>query len=606
MDKIVIIDLGGQYCHLIARRIRDLGVYAEIKDENYIPKDKKIKGLILSGGPNSVIEPGAPTVQKEIFELDIPVLGICYGHQLMAHLLEGKVESGTIKEYGIAKINILDNNGIFQNLDQQQTVWMSHGDSIKTLPSGFHIIATSEECKVAAMGNPKKKQYGVQFHPEVTHTPNGYQMLSNFLDICKCNRTWKIENFIADKMAEIQITTKNKKILFLVSGGVDSTVAFSLATRTLGQKAIHGLHIDNGLMRMNETKMVKEALQKLRFNNLQVVNASKEFLKALRGIADPEEKRKVIGEEFINIFQRELAKLPLSDGEWLLGQGTIYPDTIESQGTRHSDLIKTHHNRVEIIQQMIEEGKVFEPIAQLYKDEVRELGLKLGLPPDLIFRHPFPGPGLGVRCLCIDKSETIPNLKVIQKKINNVCLEFGFSGIILPIRSVGVQGDARTYKYPAMIYGGEKDWNLIEMVSTAITNRVPEINRVVLLLNTPQPLLSDLTVRENKFITEERLNLLRECDYQVTKRLNQYNKLPEISNIWQNPIVLLPLGLRSSNQTESIVLRPVYSKEAMTAQFARVPFVVVEEIVKDLQKLESIDLILYDVTHKPPGTIEWE
>ncbi|MFX1538075.1 MAG: glutamine-hydrolyzing GMP synthase, partial [Promethearchaeota archaeon] len=524
MDKIVIIDLGGQYCHLIARRIRDLGVYAEIKNENYIPKDEEIKGLILSGGPNSVFEPGAPTVQKEIFELNIPVLGICYGHQLMAHLLEGKVKIGTVKEYGIAKINILDNNGIFQDLDQQQTVWMSHGDSITTLPLDFHITATSQECKVAAMGNPKKHQYGVQFHPEVTHTPHGDQMLSNFLDICKCNRTWKIENFIADKMAEIQKTTKNKRILFLVSGGVDSTVAFSLATKTLGQEAIYGLHIDNGLMRMNETKMVKEALQNLKFNNLQVVNASKEFLKALKGIADPEEKRKVIGEEFINIFQRELAKLPLSNEEWLLGQGTIYPDTIESQGTRHSDLIKTHHNRVEIIQQMIEEGKVFEPIAQLYKDEVRELGLKLGLPTDLVFRHPFPGPGLGVRCLCIDKSETIPNLKVVQKKINSVCSEFGFSGIMLPIKSVGVQGDARTYKHPAMIYGGEKDWNLIERVSTAITNRLPEINRVVWLLNTPQPLLSELTIRENKFITEERLNLLRKCDYQVTKRLNQYKK----------------------------------------------------------------------------------
>ncbi|MFX1251590.1 MAG: glutamine-hydrolyzing GMP synthase [Promethearchaeota archaeon] len=606
MDKIVIIDLGGQYCHLIARRIRDLGVYAEIKDENYIPRDKETKGIILSGGPDSVIEPDAPSVQKEIFELNIPVLGICYGHQLMAQLLEGEVESGPIKEYGIAKINILDSNGIFQDLDQQQTVWMSHGDSITNLPSDFHIIATSEECQVAAMGNPKKHQYGVQFHPEVTHTPNGYQMLSNFLDICKCERTWKIENFIADKMAEIQNTTKNKKILFLVSGGVDSTVAFSLATKTLGQEAIHGLHIDNGLMRMNETKMVKEALQNLKFNNLKVVNASKEFLKALKGIADPEEKRKVIGEEFINIFQRELAKLPLSDGEWLLGQGTIYPDTIESQGTRHSDLIKTHHNRVEIIQQMIEEGKVFEPIAQLYKDEVRELGLKLGLPTDLIFRHPFPGPGLGVRCLCIDKPEIIPNYKVVQEKINNICLEFGFSGTILPIRSVGVQGDARTYKHPAMIYGGEKDWDLIERVSTAITNRVPEINRVVLLLNTPHSLLSELAIRENKFITEERLNLLRECDYQVTKCLNQHKQLPEISNIWQNPIVLLPLGLGSSNQTESIVLRPVYSREAMTAQFARLPFVVVEEIVKDLQKLESIDLILYDVTHKPPGTIEWE
>ncbi|MFX0091715.1 MAG: glutamine-hydrolyzing GMP synthase [Candidatus Hodarchaeota archaeon] len=606
MDRIVIIDLGGQYCHLIARRIRDLGVYTEIKDENYLPKDKGVKGIIISGGPSSVIEPNAPTVQKELFELDIPVLGICYGHQLMAHLLGGKVEKGTIEEYGIAKTKILVDHHIFQNLKQYQTIWMSHGDSITDLPQDFQIFATSDECKVVAMGNLKKRLYGVQFHPEVTHTPCGNQILSNFLDICQCNRTWKIENFISDKIREIQKTVKNKNILFLVSGGVDSTVAFSLVTKALGGESVYGLHIDNGLMRLNETKIVEAALRSLDFSNLKVVDASKDFLEALEEIADPEEKRQIIGEKFINIFQRELGKLPLSDENWLLGQGTIYPDTIESQGTRHADLIKTHHNRVKVIQQMVIEGKVFEPISQLYKDEVREVGLKLGLPEELVFRHPFPGPGLGVRCLCVRKSGTIPNYKDIQNQLNRICSEFGFSGLILPIKSVGVQGDSRTYKHPAMIYGGKKDWKIIEKLSTTITNRISEINRVVWLLNVPQTPLSTLKIRQNSFLSRNRLNLLRECDYRVVNRLDQYKELPEVSQIWQNPVVLLPLGFRSFNRTESVVIRPVYSKEAMTAQFAPLPFVVLEEIVQDLQKLESVDLVLYDVTHKPPGTIEWE
>ncbi|MFC1691181.1 glutamine-hydrolyzing GMP synthase [Nanoarchaeota archaeon] len=597
MDKILVMDFGGQYAHLIANRIRRLNVYSEIV-HNDISIDElqkpEIKGIILSGGPTSVFDDNAPKPDKKLFQLDKPILGLCYGQQLMAHELNGKVESGKKREYGSARIDIKNKNDLFQGLNDSETVWMSHGDNVEEIPKGFEILASTADCPVAGMGNGK--YFGLQFHPEVTHTPNGMKILENFVNICKAKKEWTMKNFANEKIEEIKKQANEKNVFLLVSGGVDSTVGFVLLNKALGAERVHGLHIDNGFMRKDESILVKESLA--HYPNLHIYDASDEFLDSVKDVYDPEEKRKIIGKKFVEVAHEQLKNLKLDPNKWILGQGTIYPDTIESAGTKHAALIKTHHNRVEEIQKLIEEGKVIEPINQLYKDEVRALGRELGIKDELIDRHPFPGPGLAVRCLCAEKEDEVENKEELEKGISKIIKE-NLSFVILPLKSVGVQGDNRTYAHPCVIVGDAK-WDELEEISTNITNKFKDINRVIKLIRLKGGIKRDNIKIKKAYLTEDRLDLLREADSIVNKIINEKNLL---NKIWQFPVVLIPLQLSDG---ESIVLRPVYSQEAMTAKFADIDIKIVEEMADKILELDGIDAVFYDITHKPPGTIEWE
>lgn len=580
MEKVIILDFGGQYAHLIANRVRRLGVYSEIHDNDTdISSIQDVKGIILSGGPDSVYDKGSPQARKDLFDTKIPILGLCYGHQIIATYYGGKVASGKTKEYGIAKLSIKESS-IFKGLNKYEQVWMSHGDTVSEIPKGFSNIGSTEDCENAAMQNQELNRYGFQFHPEVTHTTNGMKILSNFIfNICKCEKNWNPKDYTNKIIQEIQKKVNSNKVFMLVSGGVDSTVAFTLLNKAIGENNVYGLFIDNGLLRKYERELVDSSIKKLGYKNFHTHDASELFISRLKDVYDPEKKRKIIGDTFIDVQKQVLDELKLNPDEWLLGQGTIYPDTIETKGTKNSDLIKTHHNRVPQIQKMIEEGKIIEPFSQLYKDEVREVGEELGLSKELVWRHPFPGPGLGVRCLCSDSE-----LKSFQ--IN------GYETIA--IKSVGVQGDARTYRHPAIIKD-KKSWEELGELSTKITNENKEINRVILLIKSK----TDIFNTKKAYITKERLDKLRDADkiaMDTIKEKNLFNK------IWQMPTVLAPIG----DSGESIILRPVYSKEAMTAEFAKIDMKIVKDMAKMILKIEGIDAVFYDITNKPPGTIEWE
>ena len=595
---IVVLDFGGQYAHLIANRVRRLRVYSEIK-----PPDVDAKalegacGVILSGGPASVYDPDAPAFNAEALRLGLPVLGLCYGHQLLCQQLGGEVAPGATKEFGSAVLTVRSRSGVLEGLAGQETVWMSHGDAVRRLPDGFEVLGSTPDCPTAAAGDPVRRIYGLQFHPEVAHTPSGMRILDNFLTLCGCPRAWTMENYARTAMEEVRAQVGDRNVFLLVSGGVDSAVAFVLLNRALGEDRVLGLHIDNGFMRKRETALVREALLEQGFRNLRVVDASEAFLLDTEGLADPEAKRKAIGATFLRVKDRVLADLRLDPEAYLLGQGTLYPDTIESGGTRHAAVIKTHHNRIDLIEALIAEGKVVEPLAQLYKDEVRELGEALGLPKRLVRRHPFPGPGLAVRALCARGDERFEGLEEAQRQVEEIAARYGLKARILPLRSVGVQGDFRTYAHPAALWG-EAGWWELERVSTEITNRVRAVNRTVYLIAP-----GDLPALRPKraFLSRPRLDLLREADEVAMTALEAHGLMDAVS---QMPTVLVPLS--SDGQREAVVLRPVCTPDFMTARFAELPRPVVDEIAGRILALGGVDAVLYDVTHKPPGTIEWE
>ncbi len=600
MDKIAVLDFGGQYAHLIANRIRRLGVYSEILDGATNSKNlTSYKGIILSGGPASVSAKDSVKCDSGIFDLGIPILGICYGHQLIAHALGGTVDKGKVREYGSASVNFSEKKEIFNGVSDTENVWMSHFDQVIKEPEGFKILASTSDCPIAAMANYERKIFSVQFHPEVTHTPCGKLILENFINLTGAKRQWNIDKYIDDITGEIKNKTLNKKVFLLISGGVDSTVAFLLLAKALGQDKIYGLFVDTGFMRMNERKQVEEALKKVGIENLHIYDATEEYFTALEGIYAPEEKRKIIGDLFLDIQQKVSDKLNLNPKEWVLAQGTIYPDTIETGGTKHADKIKTHHNRVEKMQKLIDAGKVIEPLAQLYKDEVRLVGIRLGLSDEIVLRHPFPGPGLAVRCLCTEKADYSDDYISLEEKINKITSIEGLKAKILPVKSVGVQGDERTYKHPVVVYGKPVPLSQLNTLSTQLTNQFSEINRVVFGL---QPDNFDLLTVSNSYLTKGRISLLQEAD----KIVMDYIKEAKIDKeIWQFPTVLIPLSVGSQNG-ESVVLRPVCSEEAMTANFYPMKENNLNELVKRLSSLKGISGIFYDITNKPPGTIEWE
>lgn len=584
MPQITVLDTGGQYTHLIARRVRELGVYADVQ-----PSDtpaallKGRKGIIISGGPGSVYAADTPNIDAELPKSEIPILGICYGHQLLAHHLGGKVERGQRGEYGIAHLTVSCEDDLWNGLSGSQ-IWMSHFDSVSAVPEGFRVTASTENSGIAAMSDPVRKLYGIQFHPEVVHTHAGQRILENFVfGICDARPDWDISKRVPLVEEQICSTVRERSVFFFVSGGVDSTVAYTLCLRALGPDRVFGIYVDTGLMRLDETAFVRGVFQELGAENFVVERAEEEFLLALDGMTDPEAKRKAIGEQFVRVQERILATEQFLNGRWILGQGTIYPDTIESGGTAKSDLIKTHHNRVAGIQALMESGRIIEPLTAFYKDEVREIGRELGVPEKFLSRHPFPGPGLAIRCLCADRASPV---------------EAAVGGFLLPVRSVGVQGDERSYRKTFAIDHKPTQAD-IEKTAPAVTNSRSDVNRVVAVCGTNAK-IADFAVFPAT-ITKARLAMLREADSIVRKFCLQ-SGFEDM--VWQFPVVLIPVGV--STARESVVLRPINSLDGMTADVVLMEPAPLEQLTKQLLALPNIAAVFYDLTHKPPGTIEWE
>jgi len=595
VGTIAVIDFGGQYTHLIARRVRNLNLFSRIyQPEQFEPgKDSDVVGVILSGGPRSVTSEQAYSVFFTPSRLGMPILGICYGHQLIASMEGGEVRSGGAREYGVANVKCDCDSLLFHGLEPDQTVWMSHGDHVDAVPPGYRITASSDELRIAAYESADGRVFGLQFHPEVTHTANGLTVLDNFLSACVDHRPWNARSMTEQIVRRIRDEAGESRIFLLVSGGVDSLVALKLCIDALGEDRVISLHVDNGLMRLGESAQIMDYLADLGFRNLHIANASGLFLEQLAGVAEPEAKRKVIGRLFVEVLNSRLADLELGD-DWKLVQGTIYPDTIESGGTDKAAVIKTHHNRVAEIERMIEEGRVIEPLKDLYKDEVRILGEHLGLPEHLLNRHPFPGPGLGIRVLCSDGSGDEPP----EEGLASLLADYGLEGCTLPVRSVGVQGDARTYHHPAVVWfapGVAPGWNVLTSCAARVINRLKTVNRAVF---SRRPVERGELSLGKQYATKETLDLLRQVDAVVRRHTDS---IPEI---WQAPVVILPLFDHAGNR--AFVLRPICSRDAMTADVYAMDFGALDQLITELEEIPGVGPILYDLTTKPPGTIEWE
>ncbi|MGC8759894.1 MAG: glutamine-hydrolyzing GMP synthase [Bryobacteraceae bacterium] len=583
--QIVVLDTGGQYCHLIARKVRELGVYSEIRpSETPAAALRGVRGIIISGGPASVYEPGAPQVDPEIFRLGIPVLGLCYGHQTIAWHLGGEVQRGDKGEYGLAWLETLRPDALFEGAEGRQQIWMSHRDTVTRVPPGFEVLGATETCPVAAMGDPVRRIYGIQFHPEVVHTVNGRRILANFLfPICGCQPDWSPREQSARIQEEIRRVAAGRNVFFFVSGGVDSTVAFTLCLRALGADRVRALYVDTGLMRAGETEFVRNVFESLGRGVFAVEDASARFLAALEGVRDPEQKRRIIGGLFVEVQEEILSSGHYLEGEWILGQGTIYPDTIESGGTAKADVIKTHHNRVSGIQRLIAENRIVEPLHSLYKDEVRELGRELGLPEELLERHPFPGPGLAIRCLCEDAARPVERLA---------------EGWLAPLHSVGVQGDSRSYR-PVLIVDDPPATPGLHEKAAELINRNAAINRAIVPAASHAPVSALAT--SPAALCRTRLERLRRADAIVREITHRSGFDREV---WQFPVILVPLG--TPERPDSVVLRPVHSVDGMTARAVPVPAPLLDEICRRLLAEKGVCAVFLDLTHKPPGTIEWE
>ncbi|MCW4022613.1 MAG: glutamine-hydrolyzing GMP synthase [Candidatus Bathyarchaeota archaeon] len=497
-DAILVLDFGGQYCNLIARRIREHKVYSEIVPCDITPQEidelnqtMNVKGLILSGGPWSVYEKDAPKFDPELLNLDIPVLGLCYGHQMIAFFSNGKVKAGTTKEYGIAYVTIDKPVGILRDLNKQEKVWMSHGDTVYDLPEDYEMIAYTKSCPIAAYHHKTKQIYGLQWHPEVVHTEHGMQMLKNFIfEVCKCEPNWKAESLVDKAVKEIQETVGKGTAIIGLSGGIDSSVATFMAAKAIGERLL-AIYVDHGFMREGETEYVESTFKKHGVNII-AIRAKDRFMKRLGGIVDPETKRKIIGEEFIRVFEEAAKKI---SADYLI-QGTIYPDRIESGFRKHSDTIKTHHN-VGGLPDDIEFKAIIEPLRDLYKDEVREVAKIMGLPDELVHRQPFPGPGIAVRVMGELTEEKVEVARKADKIVTDEIEVAGlgtklwqYFAVLTQTKSTGVKGDSRAYGYTiavriveskeAMTAGFARiSYDILERISTRITNELPKVTRVV-------------------------------------------------------------------------------------------------------------------------------
>lgn len=508
MDRIVVIDFGGQYTQLIARRIREIGVFSEV-----LPHDVSIErlegasGIILSGGPMSVNDEGALTCDRRLVDLKVPVLGICYGMQLLNLLLGGTVRGGALGEYGPARLVLEENDPLFSGVTDTR-VWMSHGDSLETIAPDFVIAGRSADGLPAAVRHAHRPIWGIQFHPEVTHTRQGQRILENFVELTGAARDWDVA-YCADRMIDyVRATVGSAPVVCLVSGGVDSTVAAAVLARALPKEQVSYIHIDNGLMRRHESAAVVEALGRLGIGQIDILDASETFLDALKGVTDPEQKRHIIGDAFVQVLDETLAKLERDLGRPFLCQGTLYTDLIESgRGVgKVAAVIKTHHNvSSPRIAAWRAEGRIVEPNHEIFKDEVREVGRALGLPAELIGRHPFPGPGLGIRILGEVTRERLETLRQADeifieelRKADLYDRVWQAFAVLLPIQTVGVMGDGRTYRHALALRavdskdGMTADWSplpyeFLARVSSRIVNEVRAINRVVLDITSKPP-----------------------------------------------------------------------------------------------------------------------
>jgi GMP synthase (glutamine-hydrolysing) len=666
-EKIVVLDFGSQYAHLIAKRFRLMGFYSEIAlPSSPLEALAGARGIVLSGGPSSVYEENIPAFNADILSLDVPILGLCYGHQLMAQELGGKVENAAVGEFGIAHLLRRTADGapcpaspLFEGIDFPAQVWMSHQDAVTAPAPGFEVIATTKDCPFAGLQNLSKKRFSLQCHVEVKDTPDGDRILANFAHICGMAKNWSQDRVLEVILEEIKATAdgrepadwvgtagsgpalrdgRKRKVLLFLSGGVDSTVAFALLNKALGQDRVLGLHIDNGFMRKNESAVIAERYREFGFTNFIVEDASETFLKAVAGETDPQKKRKAVGETFITVRNEVVARLKLDEAEWLLGQGTLYPDIIESGGTKNAEVIKTHHNRVDGIQALIARGLIIEPLKDLYKDEVRSIGKKIGLSDPLVYRHPFPGPGLSINVLCSDGS--FPDRDAFERagreiaktdlsRVITACEppapgEASTSrdpstphiattphkpellGIdVLPVKSVGVQGDFRTYRFPAVLsfnnlFARFPSWAELERASSLITNSSKDVNRTVLKLWAAPGTEGKLALREG-YCDRARLDQTREADAIVLEEMKWsgwYHK------VFQHLTINLPYATAAGRT--SIVLRPVVSEDVMTARFAHLDIAVLGRIVDRIAGLGFVDAIYYDITNKPPATFGWE
>lgn len=623
-EKIVVLDFGSQYAHLIAKRFRMLGYYSEIALPSAdVSTFENVKGIVFSGGPSSVYDEKVPEFNSKILDLEVPILGLCYGHYIVQQGYNGKIGKADVGEFGFSSLELNDSVKcpLFNGIDKVQQVWMSHQDGVFELGEGFETVGSTKDCKYAATQNLSKKRFSLQFHCEVKDTPCGNQIFENFAQYCGMAQNWDQDTILQVILEQIKTQAEGKNVLLFLSGGVDSTITFALLNKALGQNRVLGLHIDNGFMRKNESKNVDIAYRKFGFENFIVEDASESFLKAIAGLTDPQKKRMAVGENFITVRNEVVAKQHLDENNWLLAQGTLYPDIIESGGTKNSHTIKTHHNRVQGIQDLIEKGLIIEPIRDLYKDEVRVIGKKLGLDDELVMRHPFPGPGLSINVLCNDgeswSSKDDEELAGAKKELDEIKIDMfcanctaDLKRTVLPVRSVGVQGDFRTYRFPALLtfkdegngfyhFPGKRE--KIEECSSTITNAAKYINRTCIKLY-QKPSVKDEALKLQKgFCDRRRLDQLREVDNIVLTELHKsgwYNK------IFQHLTIDLPYA--SSEDKATFVLRPVISEDVMTARFAMLPQDLLSTIVHKIAELDFVDALYFDATNKPPATFGWE
>ena len=623
-EKIVVLDFGSQYAHLIAKRFRMLGYYSEIALPSAdVSTFENVKGIVFSGGPSSVYDEKVPEFNSKILDLEIPILGLCYGHYIVQQGYNGKIGKAAVGEFGFSTLELNDKVKcpLFEGIEKNQQVWMSHQDGVFELGDGFETVGSTKDCKYAATQNLEKKRFSLQFHCEVKDTPCGNQIFENFAKYCEMSQNWDQDTVLQIILEQIKTQAEGKNVLLFLSGGVDSTITFALLNKALGQDRVLGLHIDNGFMRKNESKNVDIAYRKFGFENFIVEDASESFLKAIAGLSDPQKKRMAVGENFITVRNEVVAKQHLDEDKWLLAQGTLYPDIIESGGTKNSHTIKTHHNRVQGIQDLIARGLIIEPIRDLYKDEVRAIGKKLGLDDELVMRHPFPGPGLSINVLCNDgkswTSKDDEELAAAKKELEEIKLDMfcahctqDLKRTVLPVRSVGVQGDFRTYRFPALLtfkdegngfYHFPRKREKIEECSSTITNAAKFLNRTCIkLYQKPSVKDKDLKLQEG-FCDKRRLDQLREVDNIVLTELHKsgwYNK------IFQHLTIDLPYA--SAEDKATFVLRPVISEDVMTARFAMLPEELLNTIVHKIAELDFVDALYFDATNKPPATFGWE
>ncbi|MGM5488574.1 MAG: glutamine-hydrolyzing GMP synthase [Nanobdellota archaeon] len=594
MERIIVIDFGGQYTQLIAKRVRECQVLSEIVPYDTTLEDirkKKPQGIILSGGPASVYEDGAPMIDAGILALGIPVLGICYGMQMIDYLSGGSLISEGVKEYGETELR-LESSRLFEGIDARIRVWMSHGDSVDTLPEGFCVIARTKD-HVAGIANTDKDLYGIQFHPEVTHSQYGTIMIDNFvIGICGCKREWTPTHFIEDAKEQIRKTVGTNDVICFVSGGVDSSFIATLLCDTAGIGTVYPVYIE-ALMRKDETEEVTESLKAAGVTNLIVYRAEDEFISALEGLTDPEEKRKTIGNLFGTLQERAIGDLELDPDETFLAQGTLYTDLIESgRGVgKSASTIKSHHNvGCEFIENLKERGRLVEPNMWIFKDEVRKAAKEIGLPASIYDRQPFPGPGLGIRIVNGNRNWTVPD----AGEADRIAAKYGLRARVAPVKTVGVQGDSRTYRFLCVL-SGERNWKLIREAAREIPMVCEGINRVVYEITAGAGVRAIETT-----VTRDTVDQLKTIDYLGRQILSG-------QGISQTIFVLFGADLDGSNK-RSVALRAVVTDDFMTAR----PAVAGEEISWDcLDALAAMVQahaggFVIDVTDKPPATTCWE